>query len=248
VVACLLPAAANAREEFEKGAKACLDCHGTDYVLGILETVHATSSDPNSPAAQKQCVNCHGPSTVHMKFPMQVANLHFGEKSEDKPEVQNKQCLECHSDGDRKEWEASAHGYEHVVCSTCHSAHDPHKIVPAEATRSSGCTESCHDNLLGSQPASNFSHSLGQDIDGKGALTCDSCHNPHGPLNSGRCTDCHDQTPEHRAKESEKARRFHKVAEKRGTECMRCHKGIAHPIPPLVLEKAKLEMERMVTD
>ena len=121
-VVCLLPLAASARDEYSKeGAKACLDCHGTDYVLGILDTVHAETSDPDTPASQKQCQSCHGPSAVHIQFPMQVSNVHFGKQSSSKPEVQNKQCLECHADGDRESWSASAHGYELLVCSTCHS-------------------------------------------------------------------------------------------------------------------------------
>lgn len=238
-LACLLPIVAGAREEYsDEGFQGCLECHETPDVLGILDTVHAKESDPDTPASQKQCQSCHGPSAVHMRFPMQVDNVHFGKQSKNKPEVQNKMCLECHHDGERKEWEAGAHGYEHVVCSTCHGLHDPEKNIPPTAKLSSGCTESCHEDLMGGKLPSDFSHALGEDVEGKETLTCADCHNPHGPLNSGRCSECHEQTPEIQAKHSEKARRFHKVAEKKGTQCMRCHKGIAHTIPPLALEKA----------
>jgi hypothetical protein len=71
---------------------------------------------------------------------------------------------------------------------------------------------------------------VGKSIGDKGQVTCTGCHNPHGPLNSGRCIDCHPQSAETLSKESEKARRFHTVAAERGTECIRCHKALAHPI------------------
>jgi nitrate/TMAO reductase-like tetraheme cytochrome c subunit len=101
---------------------------------------------------------------------------------------------------------------------------------------------------MGTTTASDFSHSVGHDLGGQGKLTCPNCHNPHGPLSSARCLECHPQTPEILAKESEKARRFHEVAERKGTECIRCHKGIAHPIPPLVLQQSEEAMRRLTEE
>lgn len=242
-------AVAGEAEYSEEGARACIDCHETSRVMGILETAHAKSTDPDTPAAQKQCQSCHGPSAAHMKFPMQVANVHFGAKSGASPRVQNLMCLECHGDdASREGWHASAHGFEDVVCSSCHSAHDPEKVVPARASLSSGCTDSCHEDLMSSSTAADFSHAIGEELGDKGELTCAGCHNPHGPLDSGRCGECHLPTPEVAAKESPKARRYHEVAELKGIDCIRCHKGIAHPIPPLVLEKSAREMERLLSE
>jgi nitrate/TMAO reductase-like tetraheme cytochrome c subunit len=50
--------------------------------------------------------------------------------------------------------------------------------------------------------------------------------------------------PEVLAKQSEKAQRYHAVATARGTECMRCHRGISHPLPDDVLEASRREQER----
>ncbi|MBW2271116.1 MAG: cytochrome c3 family protein [Deltaproteobacteria bacterium] len=247
----LLAGAAGSRpgEYSEEGAVACIDCHETPAVMGILETAHAKASDPKTPAAQKQCQSCHGPSAVHMQFPMQVANVHFGSKSGAKPQVQNRMCLECHgTEAGREGWSGSAHGFEDIVCSSCHSLHDPAKVVPTRAAVSASCTDSCHEKLMGSAKAADFSHATGQDLGDRGELTCTGCHDPHGPLTSERCSECHTRTAEAFAKESPKARRYHDVAEAKGTECIRCHKGIAHPIRPLVLEESTRAMEGLLRE
>ena len=236
---------AGARSEYsEEGAKACIDCHGDPAVMGIADTAHAKVSDPRTPAAQRECQSCHGPSATHMQFPMQVANLHFGKASKTKPEVQNQMCLECHQDGERVDWQASAHGFQDVLCSSCHIMHDPKRVVLSRNTLNGECS-TCHEDLMNGAEPSDFSHAVGRDLGDMGELNCAGCHNPHGPLRSDRCTECHPRSPEVLAKESEKARRFHEVAARKDTDCMRCHKGIAHPIAPLLLQQSQEAMERL---
>ena len=89
-----------------------------------------------------------------------------------------------------------------------------------------------------------FSHPIGLAVAGKEPFVCSDCHDPHGPLNSGRCEDCHEQKPAVIAQQSEKAQRFHKVATSRGTDCMRCHRGISHPLSEDILDAARREQER----
>jgi nitrate/TMAO reductase-like tetraheme cytochrome c subunit len=238
------------QEHFGEVAKACLDCHETPEVMGIMMTAHCKAENAKTPAANRQCQSCHGPSVKHMMFPMQVENVSFGKNSASPPEKQNAFCLECHNNGksmQQEDWKVSAHGYEKVVCSTCHSMHDPDKMIPARADVEATCSSAgCHNKLMKASQGVQYTHALRKNLSGKGELTCSGCHNPHGPLESSRCLDCHPQTPEVLAKESQKARRFHAVAKAKGTECTRCHKGIAHEISPLVLEKGRLEMERLI--
>ncbi len=249
------PSTAGMTDEYaDGGTKGCLDCHGNERVLGILKTLHAKREDPKTPLAQKACESCHGPSKIHSQFPMQIENVHFGKGATTQPKAQNQMCLECHRNdrnGDRENWSASAHGFENIVCSTCHGIHDLAKNVPSEATLSRGCSvDGCHATLAEDAKAATYTHAVGKkiDVDGQHQVTCAGCHNPHGPLNSGRCVNCHPQTPEILSKESEKARRFHQVATERGTECIRCHKALSHPIEPLQLKLQNEEMQRMLRE
>jgi nitrate/TMAO reductase-like tetraheme cytochrome c subunit len=238
-------AAAQPKLEYsEERGVACLDCHETDQVMGILGTAHANFDDPRTPAAQRQCQSCHGPSKEHMQFPMQVKNVHFGTTSTAKPEVQNQACLACHKNG-KAGWKASAHGFEQLVCSTCHGMHTPKKVVPKRSTVSKGCgMAGCHENRAAKSASAESLHPSFVQLEGKGAMICSDCHDPHAPLNSERCVDCHKQAPGVLAKQSEKAQRFHAVAAANETECMRCHRGIFHPLPADVLEAARREQQR----
>ena len=102
----------------------------------------------------------------------------------------------------------------------------------------------CHATVVATADPTDFSHPTGLAVPGQDPFVCSDCHDPHGPLNSGRCADCHEQTPTVLAKHSEKAQRFHKVAATRGTECMRCHRGLSHPLPADILDAARREQER----
>ncbi len=226
----------------EKDYNACIDCHENSGIGGIAETKHADFDDPNSPAAQKQCQSCHGPSAKHMKFPMQVSNVHFGKGSAATPKRQNQMCLECHTEGAQASWDMSPHGLDEVLCNTCHSIHQPDKIKPSHAAATATCNDTCHVEIVHDATNGSFTHPVPAEPTSDDDFACTTCHNPHGPLDSTRCDDCHEQTADEFAKQTDKARRFHETALRREIDCMRCHKGLAHPIKPLhELESASLE-------
>jgi predicted CXXCH cytochrome family protein len=214
----------------ETGAVACLKCHESKTVMGILDTPHAKASDPRSPAARQQCEACHGPSARHMEYPMQIGNIRFTKQSTTSAVEQNKACLACHHDGEREHWNAGPHGFDEISCATCHKAHRPKDPVLLKEHQTQSCTDSCHAKVLDQAQQHSTHPVMG------GEITCADCHNPHGPIRSDRCALCHPQVSEAFAKQPQKAREFHETAKAKGIDCMRCHAGIAHAIPERAAE------------
>ncbi len=210
------------------GAAACLECHESDKIMGILKTPHADFKDPRSPAARDQCESCHGPSATHMKFPMQVGNIVFTKHGKTPIGVRNRACLECHNKGDQAHWNEGAHAKE-LSCASCHVMHKPQDPMVGSVDRTADCV-SCHETVLESAPAPS-SHPL----TGPKAIVCTECHSPHGPTSLTTCITCHAQDPETFAKQSAKARDYHGRASSKEIECTACHKGFVHSMPPITL-------------
>ncbi len=210
------------------GAQACLECHESEKIMGIRETAHANSEDPNSPASRDQCESCHGPSATHMQFPMQVGNIRFTKHGKTSIAERNAACLSCHEDGSREHWDRGAHGAE-IHCGDCHKVHQPQDPALVEADQAARCS-SCHDTILSSAPAS-APHRL----EGKDALYCTQCHNPHGETSLAACTECHSQDAATLAKQTPKARDYHARAAARRIDCTACHKGFVHAMPEITL-------------
>ncbi len=227
-----------ARQPYEaNGAQPCLRCHESEKIMGIVETPHARTDNPDTPASKLQCESCHGPSATHMQFPMQVGNIRFSEGSKTPNGEQNKICLECHQDGARENWEAGPHGFDHLSCASCHSIHkasDPALHTDAQNLR---CTDGCHEKVVSSAPA-NSSHPFARP-GAEDGVKCLDCHSPHGPLDLSECLSCHPQGQADLAKESEKARGYHQRAIAQKIPCTDCHKGIVHALPEVTHRERK---------
>lgn len=221
------PAAAQQPPSGE-GARACLKCHESDKIMGILETPHAKFDDPRTPAAREQCESCHGLSATHMKFPMQVGNIVFTKHGKTSIADRNQACLACHHKGERSHWVESAHS-EKFSCASCHVMHKPKDPMMVKENQTKECAK-CHSPILASAPTTT-SHPL----TGPKAMNCMQCHNPHGPTNLTTCATCHLQDAAALAKQSPKSRGFHARAQDRTIECTSCHKGFVHSMPPLTL-------------
>lgn len=208
-----------------EGFEACLKCHESEKIVGIKQTAHADFDDPRSPAAKEQCESCHGPSAIHMEFPMQVGNIVFTKHGKTPVSARNRQCLSCHDKGDRAHWNEGAHGRE-LACNNCHTIHKPKDPMLQTAGQVERCADSCHEKILETAPA-NASHRFS----GKDAMYCTQCHNPHGPTSLTACAECHEQDEAAFAKQTPRARGYHERAIEKGIECTECHKGFVHALP-----------------
>ncbi len=206
------------------GAAACLECHESEKVMGILETPHANFDDPRSPASREQCESCHGPSATHMNFPMNVGNIVFTKHGKTPIAARNQTCLSCHLEGERAHWDDGAHG-EKLACNDCHVMHQPRDPALSKVNQAQNCAE-CHAKILETAPAG-----AAHPLTGTGSIRCTECHNPHGPTTLAGCNTCHKQDPRHLAQESEKARSYHERALAKQIACTSCHKGFVHALP-----------------
>lgn len=229
--AAVVAGPASAQQEFAlEGALACLKCHESEKIMGILETAHANFDNPDTPAStEEQCEACHGPSATHMQFPMQVGNIHFSAESKAPNAEQNKTCLACHGTREQHEdWSAGPHGFDSTSCADCHSLHKARDPALSASQQTARCTESCHVEIVKSAPA-NSPHPFGGGENG--SILCTACHSPHGPSDFSACLACHPQGPADLARQLDRTRGYHQRAQQRSIPCTSCHKGVAHALP-----------------
>ena len=213
------------------GAKACLKCHESEKIMGILDTPHANPDDPKTPAAEHQCESCHGPSATHMNFPLQVGNIRFSKHdASTDTKARDEACLNCHKTGQQANWKMGPHGFENVACVDCHSLHKSRDPALSSQLQTQQCTEACHKPIISTAPEKSAHPLLGDK-----RMLCTTCHNPHGPLELSMCSSCHTQSQESFAKQTPKARGYHQRALSEGIACTDCHKAFVHAAPEIVL-------------
>jgi len=235
--AVLAAALASAQQPYSgDGAVACLECHESDTVMGILDTPHADFDDPRTPASREQCESCHGPSATHMEFPMQVGNIVFTKHGKTSIAQRNQTCLECHNTGEQAHWDEGAHGKE-IACASCHVMHKPSDPSLVKAGQAQRCGK-CHDDILEKAPAP-----APHPLTGADAISCTECHNPHGPTTLTSCNGCHRQDSTALARQSPKARGYHERAVSQKIDCTACHKGFVHAMPQVTFSEAPAGQE-----
>lgn len=235
------PSDKEAPKESYAGSEACAVCHDE----------HAAKFDKTNPHANVPtswgvtgCESCHGPGQAHVDGEGDKTKIRrFSElKGNEASEV----CLKCHERGDHKLFAGSAHDSRDVGCTKCHSVHSPEREKTLLAAKSEFdlCT-SCHLKKKASLLRS--SHMPFRE----GAMTCSSCHNPHGgigPTNlkqvsvNDNCYSCHAEKRapmlwEH-APVKESCLNCHDphgsihqslLTTKRPRLCQQCHDEASHP-------------------
>jgi DmsE family decaheme c-type cytochrome len=186
LVAMLPPATLAAPEEATSsspatyvGEAACTTCHAV-INEHFSHTVHAKTFrlKPRNEQEGRVCEACHGPGSLHVKNPTDKSTLiGFSSRSTTPVEVMNRQCLSCHSGGQRIHWPGSMHEASQLACSDCHNPMA--KLSREGLLRAASISETCYG--CHQQQRAEFRRRSHMPLP-EGKISCVDCHNPHGSV------------------------------------------------------------------
>ena len=176
LVAVFAPTAI-AQEATYVGEATCTNCH-TDDNAHFSDTVHAKAFrlNPKNERQKRGCEACHGPGSKHVAKTAEKGTIIGFTRDWGTPvDVQNAQCLGCHSGGQRLHWPGSAHALNVVACSDCHApmARFSRNGLLRAASISETC-QTCH-----AQQRAEFRRRSHMPVP-EGKMSCVDCHSPHG--------------------------------------------------------------------
>lgn len=238
---------------------ACADCHRgyddawphTDAALTVRcaecheEVREQWAASSHGPGAEDgpDCRGCHGVHQV-LGAENRASPVH--------PLNERGLCISCHSDHDDRD---TVHGRARseaglVVAASCSDCHGAHLVLPSLDTASMthrlrvpGTCGVCHTGVSETYAGGAHGRSLAKEIVGAEAVpapapVCTTCHETHGPAESGtnrglatveRCAGCH----EHAAETFRKS--YHGKVSRLGgdfaAQCSDCH-GAHDNLPP----------------
>ena len=162
-----------------KKDEVCTKCHDESEnapVLSLYQTKHGVRGDVRTPT----CQSCHGTSDNHVKGasdgkgrPSPDVVFKKGAYAASGENERADQCLTCHKDTRRHNWDGGAHQTNGVACNSCHQVHRPQDKVLSKKTQPEVCY-TCHKEQRAD--ARKISH---HPIN-EGKVVCSDCHNPHG--------------------------------------------------------------------
>lgn len=210
----------------------CTRCHDESEaapILTIYQTRHGARGDARAPS----CQSCHGESAGHVRggsnggsrpSPDVVFKKGAFALSDDRE--RSGQCLSCHKDGRRNNWDHGAHSNNNVACNDCHVVHRPADRLLTKKTQPEVCF-TCHkDQRVDVRKISH--HPIPE-----GKVACSDCHNPHGSVApkmlvkntvTETCTSCH----------AEKRGPFLWEHQPVAEDCSNCHSPHGSNIGPLL--------------
>jgi len=152
---------------------ACADCHDEAKFFAGNPHLRGYRAAHGGAAGNAVCATCHGDGTKHMEAEGDTS-LIVSLRGRSGSEV----CATCHKQSaERSSFKTGVHApSEAVNCLTCHSIHksDPKQasLLVKEPTK---LCATCHQDAASSFRTLPYAHRLRE-----GALSCVSCHDPHG--------------------------------------------------------------------
>jgi DmsE family decaheme c-type cytochrome len=163
------------------GSQACVKCHRNQFG-SFAATLHGDIflKQPRNIKEKEGCEACHGPASKHVVSKEMDGGaagdiISFRKDSPRPIADRNAVCLTCHERGDRTYWNGSTHETRGAACTDCHQIMEKvsvkHQLV--KSTEAEVCFQ-CHKDRR-----AQFAKTNHMPV-GNGAMTCSSCHNPHG--------------------------------------------------------------------
>jgi DmsE family decaheme c-type cytochrome len=155
------------------GSNACRTCH-PNVALQFFRNPHNKSGVlANTPVDKAGCEGCHGPGKKHVDA--KGGKDSIGAFSQLTAGQALDACLRCHSkDQNRANIRRSNHTQANVVCTSCHSIHQPESNRSLLSKRQADVCYGCHNDVR-AQFSLPSKHRVNE-----GFMTCSDCHNPHG--------------------------------------------------------------------
>jgi DmsE family decaheme c-type cytochrome len=154
------------------GEDTCLTCHESQKYDG---TAHSLKTNSRTPAATHGCESCHGPGKAHVDGSGDTSKI--VRLKSISPQESSATCTACHDRRTHALWAGSQHDQRNVGCVTCHSVHSPKGPKQLVAATEPQVCATCHRSVVNKQHRFNYMPVR------EGAMTCSSCHNPHGSVN-----------------------------------------------------------------
>lgn len=185
-----------------EGADTCLGCHNDEAMLVIFRTPHGQRADPESPMAQLQCENCHGPAGDHPGRRTLASHqpvIGFGTDAATPVADQDAVCMDCHAGDVTLAWSGSVHERNDTGCAACHRVHVANDPVSVHAAQNQVCFD-CHQRQKADSMKPSSHPIRADDPVRAAAMVCGDCHNPHASVSSGQltrntlnelCLECH---------------------------------------------------------
>ena len=152
---------------------ACADCHDEAKIFAGNPHMRAFSATHKGAGGNAVCATCHGDGTKHMeaegdKTLIRTLRGRAGAET----------CVTCHKQSaERSSFMTGVHASSEAVnCLSCHAIHKSNakqaNLLVSEPTE---LCATCHQDAASSFRTLPYKHRLKE-----GALSCVSCHDPHG--------------------------------------------------------------------